>query len=77
VYSNEFREYFLMETEREEDRELKKTGKDPGAKHVAWLNPNDPEGAYAAMMVLLDDKKKRDRKEATQDTQQQEDARTP
>jgi len=56
---------------------LKKTGKDPGAKHVAWLDPNDPEGAYAAMMALLDDKKKRDRKEATQDTQQQEDARTP
>jgi hypothetical protein len=29
------------------------------------------------MMALIDDTKKRDRKEATQDTQQQEDARTP
>jgi len=66
-----------MATERQEDHEMTKAGTDPGEKRVVWLDPNDPESAYAAMMSLLDDKKQRDRKEAMPDEQQQEDAPTP
>jgi len=58
-----------METERQEGHELKKDATNPKEKRVAWLDPNDPEGAYAAMMSLLDDKKKRDCREATPDEQ--------
>ncbi len=60
-----------METERQEDHELTKAGADAGGKHVVWLDPNDPEGTYAAMMALLD------KSNAAKDEQQQEDARTP
>jgi len=66
-----------MGNERQEDHEMKKDATNSGGKHVVWLDPNDPEGAYAAMMSLLDDKKKRDCREATHDEQQQEDAPTP
>ncbi len=60
-----------METERQEDHEMKKDARNAGGKHVVWLDPNDPEGAYAAMMALLDESN------AKHDIQQQEeDTRT-
>jgi len=48
---------------------LKKVATNPEEKQVVRLNPNNLEGAYAAMIALLDVLK------AAQDEQQQEDAR--
>jgi 3-oxoacyl-(acyl-carrier-protein) synthase len=36
---------------------LKKQSTKSDKRHVVWLDPNDPEGAYAAMMALLDEAK--------------------
>lgn len=51
---------------------MKKARVDPEEKHVVWLDPHDPEGAYAAMMALLDESNAKH-----DEQQQQDDARTP